>query len=65
MSSNGDGGDRRTRGGVQEGSDDASKEWSGESAEDSERSETEEEATTTGGPKGEMETRTATPLGTQ
>ena len=50
VGSNGDGGERRARGEVQEGSDNTSEGWIGESAEDSEGSETEEEATTVGRP---------------
>ena len=50
VSSNGDGGERRTRGDDQEWSKDASEEWSGESAEDFTGTATEEEATTMGGP---------------
>ena len=64
VSSDGNGGESRTRGDGQEGGGDASKGWSGKSVEDSARSETEEEATTAEGTKGGRETRTATPWGT-
>ena len=53
VSSGGDRGEHRARGGGQEGSDDASEEWSGESTGELEGSATEEEATNSGGRSGE------------
>ena len=52
VSSGGDGGERRERGDGQEESDNASKGWSGESAEDSAGLERKEEAMTTRGGRG-------------
>ena len=52
MRSDRNGGERRARGDGQEGGDDASKEWSGESAEDLVGSDMEEELMTVGGPEG-------------
>ena len=49
VSSDGDGGEHRARGGDQERSDDASEEWSGDNTEKSEGSSTEEEEITAGG----------------
>ena len=61
--SDGDGGEHRERGEGQEGSDDASKEWSGKSTGESEGSAMEEEATNAGGTELGRETRTATAWG--
>ena len=64
VSSNRDGIERHERDN-QEASDDASKGWSGGSADDLAESETEEDKMTAGRPGGRKETLTATPWGTQ